>query len=555
MDFSLCSNIYREFREKILGISLTSSDSLEKLQEIIAPLADALGFGHLEYSLHTPGAMGSSGVITLYSEDECQQSYPFVETFKTNDGGIASYKVCPKNKLQFSVDEVQGIKLLLWDINMLAGTARLETLLQKAAVTDALTGAENQAGLTHFAGRLVALKMLGNYASLFVNLKNFRYVNKAIGAQAGDFALKIYVSKVQNFLGNDEIIARMGGDNFVILVKKEKVEEFIDKFSSLSVSLSLGPKPVSFSVQSRIGVFMAGEKDSINELLNNPAIALGVARAAKNTDVVHFSKEMLIHAMHQREISSEFGKSLENREFVVYYQPKVNLQTKQLCGAEALSRWIRHKTIVPPMDFVPILEREGSICRLDFYVFETVCMDIRQWLDKGIEPVRISVNFSKQHLREDHLAERILSVMEQYDIACKYIEVELTEVSDYDDCAAMQEFVSTMRQKGIAVSIDDFGTGYSTLNVLKDYDVSVIKLDKSLLDNIGNSKFNDEIVVKNVVNLAKEMNKEVIAEGVESEVQAKFLQDINCNSVQGFLFDKPLKHDEFEKRLTGEIVY
>lgn len=551
MDF----NIYREFRENLLGVTLVGEESALNLSQVIKPLADALSIGQIEYSIHAPSADKNNGVVSIFSEECNQQSCPFVESFKTSDGGIASFKVAPKNKLNFSVDELQGIKMLLWDVFMLVGNARLESLLQKASVTDALTEADNQASLTRFIGKTIAQGRIKEYATIFINLKNFKYVNKSMGSQAGDLALKVFVSSAKVFLAADEMIARMGGDNFVVIIKKDNVDTFVSKFTTLPISINVGPKPLSFSVQSRMGVFFATEKDSINELLNNPAIALSVARNLRNTDVVKFTKEMMINAMHQREISSEFKKSLLNNEFVVYYQPKVNLEKKELCGAEALVRWIRHKTIVPPMDFVPILEKEGSICALDFFVFETVCKDIKEWVEKGIEPVRVSVNFSKLHLREENLAERILDLMHQYDIDSKYIEVELTEVSDFDDNVAMGQFVTIMRQNGISVSIDDFGTGYSTLNVLKNFDVNVIKLDKSLLDNIGNKESFDEVVVKNVVNLAKEMNKEVIAEGVESELQANFLTEINCNSVQGFLFDKPLKHDEFQKRLTGEKVY
>ena len=161
----------------------------------------------------------------------------------------------------------------------------------------------------------------------------------------------------------------------------------------------------------------------------------------------------------------------------------------------------------------------------------------------------------KLYLQNLKLADHVLSIMRKYDIESKYVEVELTEVSDFDDTVAMQKFVNAMYENGIAVSIDDFGTGYSTLNVLKDFNISTIKLDKSLLNNIGIPNSKDEVIIRNVVKMANELKKEVIAEGVETEKQAKYLKSIQCNNVQGFLFDKPLIHDEFQKRLTGEVVY
>ena len=259
--------------------------------------------------------------------------------------------------------------------------------------------------------------------------------------------------------------------------------------------------------------------------------------------------------MRQKEVSQMFPKALENREFVVYYQPKVTLSDNQLCGSEALVRWFRGGAMVPPMSFIPVLEREGSVCKLDFYVLEQVCLDIQNWLSRGIEPVRVSVNFSKIHLQNPHLADEILAVLKKYDISPKYIEVELTEMSGYESYETLSCFVQTMRENGVSTSIDDFGTGYSSLNLLKDLNVDIIKLDKSFLKNMEKHRENDVIVIKNIVNMVNDLDMEVIAEGVETQKQAEFLRGINCRMAQGFLFDRPLPRAEFEKRLSGDHVY
>ena len=191
---------------------------------------------------------------------------------------------------------------------------------------------------------------------------------------------------------------------------------------------------------------------------------------------------------------------------------------------------------------------------MDFYVFHKVCSDIRSWIDSGIEPVRVSSNFSRLHLSNKNLAEDILKIMKEFDIDSKYIEIELTEASDYEDKVAMQKFVNQLRQNDISVSIDDFGTGYSTFNALKDLNVNIIKLDKSLLDNIGDNKHHDEVVIKNMVNMINELNLEVVAEGVENSKQLDFLQNAKCSTVQGFIYDKPLTKEEFELRLSNKMV-
>jgi EAL domain-containing protein (putative c-di-GMP-specific phosphodiesterase class I) len=264
---------------------------------------------------------------------------------------------------------------------------------------------------------------------------------------------------------------------------------------------------------------------------------------------------MLENSMHEKKVSATFQEAFKKHEFVVYYQPKIRVDSGELFGGEALVRWNLGDRIAPPAEFLPILEKEASICQLDFYVFENVCSDLRKWIDSGINPVRISSNFSKLHLKNKFLANDILAIMKKYNIDSKFIEIELTEVSDFEDSVAMQNFVNKLREKGISVSIDDFGTGSSTLNALTNIDANIIKLDKSLLDNMGNNSEQDKIVLKNMVSLMQELNKEVIAEGVETSSQLEFLKGINCPAVQGFVFDMPLPRSEFEKRLMERRVY
>ena len=294
------------------------------------------------------------------------------------------------------------------------------------------------------------------------------------------------------------------------------------------------------------------------EALDRFAMAKHLENIAKNvngTDILYFSPKMLEKSMHEKQISATFQSAYNNHEFVVYYQPKIRVEDRKLYGCEALVRWNMGDRIAPPAEFLPILEKESAICQLDFYVFETVCADIRSWLNAGITPVKVSSNFSKLHLKNKFLADDILAIMKKHNIESKYIEIELTEVSDFEDSMAMQSFVNKMREKGISVSIDDFGNGYSTLNVLTNFDVDVIKLDKSLLEHIGEGNEHDKIVLKNMVSMMQELNKEVVAEGVETDTQLEFLKGIKCALAQGFAYDKPLPRSEFEKRLVERRTY
>lgn len=435
---------------------------------------------------------------------------------------------------------------------------KLVQLLRCISVTDLLTGALNTRGINETGGKLLAQGKLKDYACAFVNIKNFNYINRAVGARKGDVVLREFVRLSQNMLEKDEFFARMGGDNFVLLAKKEHMGNLLKKIGNQYVTVSNEDKQITFDVRSRIGVYDIRENQNTGEVINAASTAMHVAKMSGKTDMLHFDDTMLEKALRQKEVSQMFPNALENQEFEVFYQPKVTLSDNQLCGCEALVRWFRNGVMVPPMDFIPVLEREGSVCKLDFYVLERVCQNIQDWLSRGIEPVRISVNFSKMHLKNPNLAEEILAVLKKYNVSAKYIEVELTEMSGYESYETLLRFVQTMHENGVSTSIDDFGTGYSSLNLLKDLNVDIIKLDKSFLNNMEKQekhRKNDVIVIKNIVNMVNDLDMEVIAEGVETQKQAEFLRGINCCMAQGFLFDRPLPHDEYEKRLSGDHVY
>lgn len=240
--------------------------------------------------------------------------------------------------------------------------------------------------------------------------------------------------------------------------------------------------------------------------------------------------------------------AIQNNEFVVYFQPKVNITDMKIAGAEALVRWNCEGRILPPVKFIPFCERTGLVVDIDFFVLEETCRRMRKWIDEGIEPVRISVNFSKFHFNEEGVAEKIFKVITQYRIPPELIEVEFTETAYLDKEELLENTVDRLKRYGIKSSIDDFGSGYSSLNLLQNMDFEVVKLDKSLLGKgVENEKAKK--VISSIIHMAKELEMEVLAEGVETKEELKLLQSLNCDFVQGFLFDKPLPAEEFEKRL------
>lgn len=559
MEYILCSKEFKDFFN-ILNSNNNSIDNMVvHLRRAICHISKQLHLGRLDISFTSPVSIyepnGIHENIEVYKHiDGCSEYDKYSKEYQTEKKEHAIFCAYPTIEYIWTESEQQALAFLFDNLFVFMEHARLLELKRKAIITDAMTGMPNTTGLMQFGERLMQQNVLSEYTGMYINIKNFKFINKSLGSRQGDLFLREYCHTINSFLKNDEIFARLGGDNFIALIKNTSVEPFLDYISNISLSGQVNGETVDFDIEARIGVYPTSKGETMQDIMNGATIAFNIARKSTNHNYIWFRPQMMEKIMHTKEISSVFPSALRNHEFTVYYQPKVLLSNNSLCGCEALVRWIKDGKIMSPMDFIPVLEQEGTICKLDFYVLEQVCQDLRRWLDSGINPVKISVNFSKIHLHNKKLATDIISIIEKYDINTKYIEIELTEMSGYEDYTALSVFVNDMKRHGISTSIDDFGTGYSSLNLLKDLNVDIIKLDKSFLNIEARSK-NEEIVIRNIINMINELEMEAIAEGVETTEQADFLKDVNCHMAQGFLYDRPLPHDEFEIHLTENRIY
>ena len=249
-----------------------------------------------------------------------------------------------------------------------------------------------------------------------------------------------------------------------------------------------------------------------------------------------------------------FPEAIRRHEFVVYYQPKVDIRTNRLHGAEALIRWKTDEGMISPGKFIPLFEKNGLVCQLDFYVLRTVCHDLRKWIDDGNEPVCISSNFSKLHFENTDVVDRIIEIADEFAIPHKYSEIEITETTYEGRKEILTQVLNRLKESGFSTSIDDFGSGYSSLNILSELDFQVLKLDKAFLDSgIDNMKVRN--IVESVITMAKKLRMRVVAEGVEHREELDFLKELSCDLIQGYYFDRPMPIKEFEKRLTTPDYY
>ena len=536
---------------------------MDEIRNNIPPIAKELEIGRLEFINEFPASMydreGMHFSTVLYEGDDGVGKDECVTNYVTGENGHITIKVYSLKGQKFSLEQKDDIRFLSNSLYMICGRARLYNMMRRVYITDSLTGASNINGFMMMGNRCDAMGNLSGYVGGFMNVKGLKLINKDIGFSQGDYILREMVSKIYDFMDKDEIIARLGGDNFVFLVRKNKIEAFLSMITPMVFDIKVDGEIKKVNIYFRIGLYDIEDGAHMGDVMNNTGTALNIARKEGADDVIWFSSDMLEREISLKKTIYMFDFALANNQFVVYYQPKVSFKDNQLCGAEALVRWIRDGRVIPPMEFIQALEQDGRICELDFYVMDSVCRSIREWMDAGIEPVKISVNFSKYHLKNDDFATRIISIINRYNIDPKYIEIELTESACYESEDRFRFFIDSMETNGVYVSIDDFGTGYSSLSLLKNMKVDVIKLDQSFIKSIdtGNKEAsdNDMLVIKNIVNLINELDMDIIAEGVETVEEANFLRTVKCNMAQGYLFNKPMPKEEFEKILKGDRKY
>ena len=424
--------------------------------------------------------------------------------------------------------------------------------MSKAANTDLYTGLVNTYGYIHEADLIIKYHNITNYTAFYFDIVRMSYVNNKYGKHGGDEAIRRYANKLSENLEKDEILGRLGGNFFVALIKKTNVEKFIELLADCPIELEYHGKTETIHLKAVAGAYEVTKKThSLNggQLISYTATALAYAKNTVHKPIVYLDDQLQREFDHIREIEEKAVKGLRKKQFEPFYQPKIDTNGNILCGAEALARWRYDGKLVPPFEFIPVMEKKGSICDLDFYILEQVCQDIKDWLANGIEPVPVSVNFSRKNLGNPILAEAISKVVERYEIPKKYIQIEVTETIDEFPMSYLIGVVDALQRYGMTVAIDDFGTGSSSIRLLKDVKFDVMKIDKSFVD-YTNEK--DKALLGDIIAMAKNRDISVIAEGVEDAGQVESLKTMECYAIQGYIFDKPLEKKEFERRLANK---
>lgn len=419
-------------------------------------------------------------------------------------------------------------------------------ILLKLSISDEVTGIAN---MNYFRGQAFDLMNKpdykpSDYIYLYFDIENFKMLNQKYGFWEGNTFLKGFADLLKSIF-DDAIIAHFSNDNFVVLTKDEKIKDKI---------LLICKKMSEYQYDIKLGIKAGAYKPENKEVL--PLIACDHARYAcnsikKNYNLTYciYDSAMALKFQKKQYIINNFDNAVKNEYIKVFYQPVVNAVTGKICGYEALARWDDPDFgFLSPVDFIETLEEYHQIHRLDMYIVDKVCRDIDDEKNTGRKVLPVSLNFSRLDFDSLNLAKEVGACLEKYNVDKSAIHIEVTESTLSEDDVKLKEELKSFRAQGYALWLDDFGSGYSGLNVLKEYDFDLIKIDMKFLSNFnGNTKAKQ--VLKNIINLAKDLGMQTLTEGVETQEAYDFLREIGCEKLQGYLFSKPITKSEIEAQI------
>ncbi|MBI1891086.1 MAG: EAL domain-containing protein [Burkholderiales bacterium] len=438
----------------------------------------------------------------------------------------------------------------------ITGQKDSEQQLYQLAHFDLLTALPNRQTLSDRISRATALAAPrhSTLAVLFIDIDHFKTINDSLGHVTGDQMLREVAGRIVGCLGPHDMVARTGGDEFVVLLEHEG--NTIDHFEQVAQQLAttvanpieVGGKELYVSMSMGISVYPQDGQDA-EVLLRNADTAMYRAKAAGRNCWRFFDESMARHAAYRLEIETALRRSIERNELIIYYQPQRSLESGKIVGAEALLRWARPGIgLVPPLDFIPLAEESGLILPIGQWVLRTACAQAALWCKEKNMHLRVAVNIAAKQIHHPDFVNQVRKTLEETGLPPALLELEITESSIVEN---LDETVSKLRQiknLGVTVAIDDFGTGYSSLSYLKQLPIDRLKIDRSFVKDTP-ADSDDCAIVRTIISMSNNLGLYVIAEGVESQAQVDFLASEGCNEIQGYFLSKPVPADELEKRL------
>ena len=435
-----------------------------------------------------------------------------------------------------------------------------EKQIEFLAYHDVLTGLPNrQLAIDHMRLAFAnADRTETKAAILFLDLDNFKTINDSFGHAIGDVILKVVTRCLGECVRDTDTISRQGGDEFLILLTNVKDIDAITGIAEkilkkLEETFSVEKNEISTSLSIGIAVYPDDSKD-IDSILNTATTAMRYSKEAGRNTYRFYNEQMNIDAVEHQRIRVGLRRSLGINEFVLYYQPQVDLTTGAVVGAEALIRWNHPELgLMPPGHFIPTAEESGLVIPMGNWVLQEACRQAAAWREAGLPSLVMAVNISTLQFKRGNLEQSVLNALAESGLPPACLELELTESILIQEPEKVLESVNRLKSHGILLSIDDFGTGYSSLSYLKRFNVDKLKIDQSFIRDMINDN-NDAAIVRAIIQMARSLNIKIIAEGVEDEHTAAFLRLQYCDEAQGYYFARPLPADEFARYLANKQI-
>lgn len=422
--------------------------------------------------------------------------------------------------------------------------------LAKLAHFDSLTSLPNRVYFNEMLEKTLKSAMKSNIklAILFIDLDRFKTINDALGHHIGDLVLKEVSTRIQSILREGDILARLGGDEFIILLNNIDSTKLTSSFAERVLQVFNKPiviKNHEFYLTASIGIcIFPDDGETLEDLQRNADMAMYKSKHSGGDVFQYFTKEMNFKASEHIQLESSLRKAIKNNEFVLHYQPKYDIRSGIIVGVEALVRWNHPEMgMISPAKFIPHAEEAGLILQIGEYVIREACRACKSWQEQGYVPVGVAVNLSPKQFRHQDIVKLVSDVITETGLQPEYLELEITESAVMDNVDMAAKKLNDIKNMGIKVSVDDFGTGYTSISYLKQFPVSILKIDQNFVKGIPNNP-NDVAITVAVIALAHSLGMHVVAEGVESSEQMQWLANHECDYAQGYFLSRPLPEEK-----------
>ena len=447
--------------------------------------------------------------------------------------------------------------IILLLLHNLVTKTRSHRRIQELLYRDGLTDLDNMNKFYKECEELLAGKPDGAYALLYGDINQFKTINDNLGFAVGDQILRAFAEILRRSVGEGERCARVSADHFILLLRYTGWDALFARVNAVNGELDVWRRKqdLAYRIATVFGVYLVNETEGldVHRMLDYANYA---RRNAKQTakDIVVYGEKMREKALLQRELEGRLELALARDEFEAYFQPKVDMRDGSLVGGEALVRWNHpSRGLLMPGSFIPFFERNGSVVEVDLYIYEQVCRNVREWLDRNLTVKPVSCNFSSLHFDSPDFPGRVEAIADRYGVPHALLELELTESAIMRNPQVVCAQVLQLKERGFMIAIDDFGSGYSSLGQLQQLMADVLKLDRSFVGR-GRLGTRERIVIGSVVGLARQLGMEVICEGVENGEQAETLIGLGCYNAQGFYYARPMRREHFEELLKKGSV-